>query len=723
MLDMARCAHRHGVQVVWTIMHYGTPSGLGLLDDGLVGRFAAFAAAAARALRPWCEDPPVFNPINEIGFLAWAASETNLIAPYRGADDKEGGESLRSGYAIKRRLVRAAIAAMHAILESEPRARFLHIEPLVHVVAPTADPQLEALARQVADYQWQVWDLIAGRLEPGLGGSEALLVGIGVNHYHSGQWEVCTEKRLDWTGNDPRRRPFSDMLADVYRRYGKPLVIAETSHVGEGRAAWLAHMAEQATLAMAQGVPVQGLCLYPMVDRPDWNDLGRWHRSGLFDVIPPARDPDGRIAEHPPPWRRQPAPAYIAALAHWQRRLPPITSPDPAERIPMQPTIVVFSHLRWGFVYQRPQQFMSRLARHYRIVFVEEPVAGSTETCLVRTTPAPGVDVLCPHTGIDAPGFHDAHLPVLGPMLADFLKEESISEPVAWMYTPMALPLLDTVRPAAIVYDCMDELAAFHNAPRQLRQRESALMKMADLVLTGGPSLHEARNGQHANLHCIPSAVDEAHFSPERLLPDSVEAHAARDLHAHVGRPRLGFFGVIDERMDMALLSVLADARPQWEFMMAGPVVKIDPSALPQRENLHWLGMQPYAVLPYLAELWDVCLLPFALNASTRFISPTKTLEYMAAGKPIVSTAVRDVEFLYGDCVCIAHDAAAFLAGCQSALDETPLARGERRARAAATVWRMSWDASVDTILQLLRDVMPPEQTAQPAPPILRAAG
>lgn len=701
LLQTARVAREHGVQVVWTLMHYGLPPDLSLFDDRMIERFARFAGAVARALHPWCDEPPVYNPINEIGFLAWAASQTRLLADHAGGpDDPPAEETLHSGYALKRRLVRAALAAMQAIREVEPSARFLHIEPLVHVVPPADHPELAGLAEQVAGYQWQVWDLLAGRLEPELGGHEEALDLIGVNHYHSGQWEVMTEQRLHWAAGDPRRRPFRHLLQDAHQRYGRPLLVAETSHVGEGRAAWLEEMAAEVSQARSAGVPVHGLCLYPLIDRPDWNDPERWHRSGLFDVIPGGQP--GPAAERPPPLRRQLHPPYAAALARWQRRLPAPTCPLALEKAFMLPTLIVFSHLRWGFVYQRPQQIMSRLAQHYRVIFVEEPLHADGDAQLVRSRPAPGVEVLCLHTPLSAPGFHDDHLPLLQPLLSEFVRAEGITAPVAWLYTPMALPLLSAVQPAQLVYDCMDELAAFQHAPRQLRQRETALMKTADIVLTGGPSLYEARKGLHPRLHCMPSAVDEAHFSAARLLPDCGEARAAQTLQAGVGHPRMGFFGVIDERMDLDLLAALADARPQWQFVLAGPVVKILPQSLPRRPNLHWLGMQPYAVLPYLVASWDVCLLPFALNESTRFISPTKTLEYMAADKPVVSTAVRDVKGLYGDCVCIAEDVAGFVAGCEAALNESPRERAERSARMATTVWRMSWDATVAAILRLL---------------------
>lgn len=692
---LAAAAARHGLQPLWTLMHYGTPRDLSLHDDALIDRFAAFAAEAARVLAPLSPAPPVYTPVNEIGFLAWAAAEQGQIGRPRGTAVGEGGDSRRSGYEVKRRLARAALAAMHAIREVDPRARFMHVEPLVHVVAPEDRPELAPLAEEVAGYQWQAWDLIAGRLEPALGGGPQWLDLLGVNHYHSGQWELLTERRLPWHGRDPRRRAPAALLADAWRRYGRPLVVAETSHVGAGRAEWLDDMAGQVAQARAAGVPVQGLCLYPLVDRPDWNQPGRWHRSGLFDVLPPPLPAPRARAGPRPPMPRFPDPATVATLARWQAQIP-----HPMERT--MTTLLVFSHLRWGFVYQRPQQLMSRLARDHRVVFVEEPVPGEDPPGLGHWQAAPGVEVLCPSTGIDAPGFHDAHLPVLRPMLARWLAEQGITRPVAWFYTPMALPLVADLAPAAIVYDCMDELSAFHGAPAQMRQRESALMKRADLVLTGGPSLYEARRGQHAAVHCLPSAVDAAHFAPARLLDDSREADAARTLHAAIGRPRLGFFGVIDERMDLALIAALADARPQWQIVLAGPVVKIDPATLPRRPNLHWLGMQPYAVLPYLVASWDVCLLPFAINEATRFISPTKTLEYMAGEKPVVSTPVRDVDALYGDTVRIADGAPAFVAACDAALAETPAQREARNAEMRATVRRNGWDDRVATVRRLL---------------------
>ena len=366
------------------------------------------------------------------------------------------------------------------------------------------------------------------------------------------------------------------------------------------------------------------------------------------------------------------------------------------------PHLIVFSHLRWGFVFQRPQHLMTRLARRFPVVFVEEPVRSDGPPRLERTVHGPGVEVWVPHTPVEAAGFHDDQLALLQPLVAAQLREQGIDDRIAWCYTPMALPLAVSIDAQALVYDCMDELSAFRNAPRQLRQREAALLQQADVVLTGGPALYAAKRGLNASVHCLPSSVDAAHYDPARLDPAGAEAAEADRLQGAIGRPRLGFFGVIDERLDLELVDRLARERPDWQIVMCGPVVKIDPQGLPRHANLHWLGMQPYDRLPHLMAGWDVCLMPFALNESTRFISPTKTLEYMAGGKPVVSTAVGDVIDLYGDAVRIAHDPAAFVAACADALAEDAAQRAARLAAMAAAVRRSSWDAAADRVASLL---------------------
>ncbi len=365
-------------------------------------------------------------------------------------------------------------------------------------------------------------------------------------------------------------------------------------------------------------------------------------------------------------------------------------------------TIIVFCHLRWDFVYQRPQQLLSRLAKHYKIAFVEEPVFHDGDSFLHTSTPAPNVTVHRPHTPVQAPGFHDDQIPLLQPLLAELYRDDDA--PIVWFYTPMALPLLPLLSPqhaGLVVYDCMDELSAFKNPPKQLLQRETALLKIADLVFTGGPSLYEAKRGRHDNAHCFPSSVDAVHF--QRAL-DRGNDHP---LHAAIPGPRLGYYGVIDERFDAGLIAALADAHPEWQLVLVGPVVKIDPASLPQRENIHYLGQQSYQELPRFLAGWDVCLLPFALNEATRYISPTKVLEYMAAELPAVSTAIKDVEDPYSDIVRVAHSHEEFIDACEAALAMTPVLRSALAEKMRAVVETTSWDATADAMRALLANTPP----------------
>ncbi len=318
---MAHCARSHGVQILWSLMHYGLPEDLSLHDDRLIERFARFAAEVARVLKPLSASAPVYTPVNEIGYLAWAASQADLFAPPNNTAGDGPESSLISGYAIKRRLVRAALAAVDAIRAVDGRARFMHVEPVCHVVAPLDQPQLAEQAERVRSWQWQAWDLLAGRAEPELGGSLAALDMLGINHYHSSQWEVGTEKRLLWHLRDPRRLPLGALLEETWLRYGRPLILAETSHVGAGRADWLNDMAaEVRRVRDERGVPLWGFCLYPLIDRPDWNEPQRWHESGLWQVDPVSLC-------------RSAVPAYLQALQAWQEALPAAHAIRPATAV------------------------------------------------------------------------------------------------------------------------------------------------------------------------------------------------------------------------------------------------------------------------------------------------------------------------------------------------------------------------------------------------------
>jgi UDP-galactopyranose mutase len=358
------------------------------------------------------------------------------------------------------------------------------------------------------------------------------------------------------------------------------------------------------------------------------------------------------------------------------------------------PTIVVFSHLRWDFVFQRPQHLLSRLARHHPVLFVEEPVHDDDGPFMEQSTPAPNITVCRAHTPVSAVGFHDDQIPLLQPLLAGMVPPGEA--PIAWFYTPMALPLLQGLNPGLVVYDCMDELASFKNPPKQLLQRESALLNLADLVFAGGPSLYEAKRNRHPNAHCFPSSVDVAHFGQAL---DRSRSHPAQ---AAIGHPRLGFFGVIDERFDTGLVAAVADAHPEWQVVLVGPVSKIEPAQLPRRPNIHYLGPQAYQALPEFLAGWDVCLLPFALNEATRFISPTKVLEYMAAELPVVSTPIADVARPYGDVVAIADGAPQFVAACEAALALAGAPRAAMRARMREIVASTSWEQTVRHMRELM---------------------
>ena len=378
------------------------------------------------------------------------------------------------------------------------------------------------------------------------------------------------------------------------------------------------------------------------------------------------------------------------------------------------PALIVFSHLRWGVVVRRPQHLLSRLAAEFRVFFVEEPVFDEGGPRLARSRPVPGVEVLTPRTPVEAAGFVDEQLPFLESLLADFVAERHVDDPFVWLTTPMALPLAADLDPRAVIYDCADDFASSARASLQLVQREEALLELADIVLTASPSLHDARKASHPNLHCLPSAVDAEHFA--RPQAQRLECAAARALHEGLAHPRLGYFGAIDERLDLALVAAVAERRPDWQLVMVGPVADAVAAALPRRANLHWLGEQSYDMLPHLMSQWDVCLLPLVRGEATRFASPAQTLEYLAGGKPVVATALADIATLYGDAVRLADDVDGFVEAVTATLAEGPGAREQRRARAQARVDASSWAGTAALIAELMREFMRPAAVREPGP-------
>jgi glycosyltransferase involved in cell wall biosynthesis len=360
------------------------------------------------------------------------------------------------------------------------------------------------------------------------------------------------------------------------------------------------------------------------------------------------------------------------------------------------PILICFSHLRWNFVYQRPQHLLGRAAKEFEVFYFEEPVFTQAVGAVLREIrTSEGVTVLTPLLQFSIS--EQQAIAAQEQLLEQFLSGLGAVPSVGWYYTPMALRFTRHFKSAVTVYDNMDELSKFRGAPTDLVALEDALLERADVVFTGGRSLYEAKKNLHPNIHAFPSSVDRAHFSearnPRREDPPDQRVIAG---------PRLGFFGVIDERMDLELVSTIADAKPDWSLIMIGPVAKIDPTSLPRRPNIHWLGHKQYSELPEYLGGWNAGIMPFALNESTRFISPTKTPEFLAAGLPVVSTPIADVVSSYGrsGLVEIATTPEEFIKAAARAI-ETPSPNWI--ARADQHLQSESWDATWQRMRDLIR--------------------
>jgi UDP-galactopyranose mutase len=341
--------------------------------------------------------------------------------------------------------------------------------------------------------------------------------------------------------------------------------------------------------------------------------------------------------------------------------------------------LLCFSHLRWGFVFQRPNHLLSRFSKHQRVFFIEEPIFHDGEDKLHIENYNENLYVVTPHlrhrkNGADVISQQKA-------FISSLLRQMQVKRYFSWYYTPMALPFTDHLSPELVIYDCMDELAAFKFAPPELTKLEKDLFTKADVVFTGGHSIYESKKNAHHNIYAFPSSIDKVHFGRARKIRKDPEDQKA------IPHPRFGFFGVIDERFDIELIDEVAKQKPDWHFVFLGPVVKIDPATLPSHSNVHYLGGKKYEELPNYIAGWDVALIPFAINESTRFISPTKTPEYLAAGKPVISTPIRDVVSPYGNnkLVHIVNNSTEFIAAA-----ELELSRKNRSA----------WMRKVDTFLE-----------------------
>jgi len=385
------------------------------------------------------------------------------------------------------------------------------------------------------------------------------------------------------------------------------------------------------------------------------------------------------------------------------------------------PDLICLSHLRWNFVYQRPQHLLSRFAQGRRVFFVEEPILGADPSAWLEVREdKSGIWVAVPH--LPEGTSLEAAIAAQQQFIDGLMAEHDIQSYLCWYYTPMALAFTQHLQPLVTVYDCMDELSAFAGASPVLKEYEAQLFQRADLIFTGGQSLYEAKRNQHPNVYAFPSSVDVSHFGQARTISEEPPDQA------NIPHPRLGFFGVIDERMDIELLAGIAAARPDWHLIIIGPIVKIDPAVLPRQDNIHYLGSKDYQALPSYLAGWDLAILPFAHNESTRFISPTKTPEYLAAGKPVVSTSIRDVVRPYGEegMVRIADTVDAFVTAAESAMEEDTPASGWLQ-RVDTFLERISWDRTWASMLKLmeesLTDTQESAQQGQAAAGDRRSAG
>ncbi|MBP9743238.1 MAG: glycosyltransferase family 1 protein [Burkholderiales bacterium] len=363
-----------------------------------------------------------------------------------------------------------------------------------------------------------------------------------------------------------------------------------------------------------------------------------------------------------------------------------------------RPELFCFSHLRWDFVYQRPQHLMSRFANFYDVFYIEEPIYTEITTPSLSIGEArPNVYIIRPH--LPKLLTQGEEIPIVQNLLEQFINQNNHTLDICWYYTPMMYSWANHSLAKVIVYDCMDELSAFKFAPKELGYYEERLMQHSDLVFTGGNSLYKAKNPKHSSVHLFPSSVDITHFKAAR---HSIECP---DDQINIPLPRIGFYGVIDERFDIRLLEDLAQARKDWHFIIIGPVVKINPKDLPHYENIHYLGSKTYEELPAYLTGWDISFIPFAINESTRYISPTKTPEYLAAGKAVVSTPITDIVATYGhsELVQIADpkDINGFISAIERALK---LSKDKKYVNDQADIIldNMSWDKTFNDMHELI---------------------
>ena len=364
----------------------------------------------------------------------------------------------------------------------------------------------------------------------------------------------------------------------------------------------------------------------------------------------------------------------------------------------MPKNLVCFSHLRWDFVFQRPQHLLTRFSRFSNVFFIEEPIFDAKGKGHYTILKREDVLIVLPHLplGLSA----EKSLIMQKSLFDQFMYKKNLADYGFWYYTPMALEFSRKYSPELIIYDCMDELSAFKFAPEELKSLEKELIKKADIVFTGGYSLYEAKKNQHGNIYPFPSSIDKDHFIKARTCKKSPSDQIK------TVKPKLGFYGVIDERFDVGLIKGIADARPDWQIILIGPIVKIEPATLPTNSNIHYLGPKTYAELPAYLSDWDIALIPFLLNDSTRFISPTKTPEYLAGGVPVISTPIKDVVNPYGKkkLVYICKNVNEFIAAAEKELQLNETDKWLKRVD--DFLEQISWDETCLLMLKVIKETI-----------------
>ena len=744
------------VPIVDLVHHTSYPGWLtgGFADPGFSAAFLRYTAAVATRY-PWIAAYTVFNEPFATLFLA---GHEGIWPPYdRGMTGFVG---------LLNSVLPAVSEAARCWAELLPAAHHVWVDTAEY---HTGSGSGEEHARVANDRRHVVLDLVMSYdLDPKRPFLKSLLAAggerlldlpparvdvLGLDYYCHSEWFYD-----DRRGYAPSPHPagFATIAEQYWHRYGLPMMLTETNLRGlpTDRLSWLRHTLEEYELALSRGVPLHGYCWFPQIDSCDWDSLLArcarrvdpvgvlslnldGNRSGsVFTEFWHAAAAGAAVASLPAYRFQQPCATQLAgllpAMSHWPwqdppegETIPPVVVGTPADQkgsLPMsltsaRPDLVVLSHLRWTWVWQRPQHLVSRLSRlrahdGSRTWFVEEPVSGDVDHPQLRTAECDGVVRiwLVVPTVPGQPeflGFDDPAAAGYGGLVAQLLAERGRpAAPDVWLYTPMAFDLAQSLQGGRLIYDVMDDLSAFHNASAGMSLRQRRALAEADVVFTGGRSLHQGVMGQRRrDVHLFPSGVDRAHYASSRALRqtrDGVDrAHYAssRALRQTRATPVAGYVGVIDERIDLSLLAQLADQLPDWTVRVVGPVAKIDAAILPRAANIEYMGFTPYEQLPTVMAGFDVALMPFALNEATRSISPTKTLEYLAAGLPVVSTRVPDVVVDYGTVVHLADDANEFAAGCRRVLMDDPTSRDRRVAPLLA---RQEWDGiavSMDTLL------------------------